>query len=149
MNGVKKIISVMAESFPYEIFWNDPRPEISWDTPDGLWVGHWKYGWYDQIGNEVVKLSDEFEYEVWQPDLRADRIYTYLYNENLSHKLFPAKLKRKTYGLKKFSYASSEMIVENLISESRINKIIIHLDGLNHGVCREILHLDLECPVVG
>ena len=138
----------MSESFPYEIFWNDPRPEISWDTPDGLWVGHWKYGWYDQIGDEVLKLTDEFEYEVWQPDLRADKIYTYAYNKNLSHKLFPAEIKRKLYGLKKITYVTSKSIMENLITESTKNRLIIHLDGINPGISREVLDLNLNCPIV-
>ena len=60
-----KIINILYHPPAYEAYINQPRPEINWDTPDGNWVGIWGYDWPDVIGNEVLKLTDELEYDVW------------------------------------------------------------------------------------
>jgi glycosyltransferase involved in cell wall biosynthesis len=137
----RKIIYLMSESFPYEIFWNDPRPDVNWEIKDGLWVGHWKYGWFDQIGNEVAKLSDDFSCEVWQPDCRADKIYTYRYHEKLCHRLFPARERKQLHGMKVVKYVTSPLMIKRLLYEQSRNKLLLHLDGLRQGVVRDILRL--------
>jgi glycosyltransferase involved in cell wall biosynthesis len=136
-----KILFIMSEPFPYELFWNDPKPEVSWDIGIGQWVGHWKYGWYDQIGAELTKLTDGFVCEIWQPDLRADKIYTYAYNDRLCHRLFPAMITKSTYGLKMIEHVRSRCICECLFQEQTKHRLILNLDGIGMGIVRDVLNI--------
>ncbi|GAG79491.1 unnamed protein product [marine sediment metagenome] len=132
----------------YDLFWDDPRPEINWNTPDGRWVGIGGYDWVDLIGKEVLKLTDEFEYEVWQPDLRADKIYTHVFSNGLIRKLFPAEQKKKLYGIKKIKYTVSQSIYENLVKETRRNRVILRLGAPSFEINRNIIDLGLSCPII-
>jgi len=143
-----KIINIMPFPPAYELFWNEPRPEISWNTPNGTWVGVWGKDWSELIGKEVLKSTNEFEYEVWQPDLRADRIYTHTFTNGLVRKLFPAELKKRIYGFKKNEYVVSRSLYSNLITENIGNKVMLHLNGINPGISRNVLSLTLNCPIV-
>ena len=96
-----KIINIISHPPAYEAYRNDPKPEINWDIPDGEWIGIWGYSWPDQLGNAVLSQSNKFDYEVWQPDLRADKIYSHTYKNGLSHYLFPGQKIVKYMGLKK------------------------------------------------
>jgi len=84
------IIHIINHPPAYEEYSDKPRPDVNWDTPDGLWVGIWGYDWSDLLASEVLKLTGEFKHEVWQPDLRADKIYSYTFENGLIHRLFPA-----------------------------------------------------------
>ena len=64
----------------YEIYKGEQRPEINWETNDNSWVGIWGYDWGDLLGNAILSQTNEFEFEVWQNDLRADRIYEYTFD---------------------------------------------------------------------
>lgn len=74
----------------YEEYSDKPRPVINWNTPNGNWVGIWGYDWSDQLASEILKITYAFEHEVWQPDLRADRIYSHTFENGLTHRMFPA-----------------------------------------------------------
>jgi glycosyltransferase involved in cell wall biosynthesis len=87
-----KIIHIMNHLPAYEEYPDKPRPAINWDTSNDSWVGIWGYDWSDQIANEVLKLTDEFEHEVWQPDVRADKIYSHTFENRLIHRSFPASI---------------------------------------------------------
>jgi len=143
----RKIINIMCHPPAYNLFWNDPKPEINWDTPDGKWVGVWGKDWAELIGKEVLKLSDEFIYEVWQPDLRADKIYTHTFSDGLVRRLFPAVSVGRFYGLKKRKYVFSQSICRSLAIENMKNEIVVHLNGVHSGISRSILSLTLDCPV--
>ena len=105
-----KIISILPHPPAYDLYKNEPRPRINWDTPAGDWVGIWGYDWADQIGNEILKRTDKFKYEVWQPDLRADKIYSHTFESGLKHKLFPAEKKIVFNGYKFISEIYSKNI---------------------------------------
>jgi len=85
-----KIIHIINHPPAYEEYADKPRPAINWDTPNGSWVGIWGYDWSDQIANECIKISNEFEHEVWQPDLRADKMYSHTFENGMTHRIFPA-----------------------------------------------------------
>jgi glycosyltransferase involved in cell wall biosynthesis len=85
----------------YDAYANLPRPEVNWDTFDGSWVGIWGYDWADLLAIEVSKIYDKFEHEIWQPDLRADKIYSKEILPGVVHRLFPAHAKYQWVGLKK------------------------------------------------
>lgn len=85
-----KIINIINHPPAYEEYSDKPRPATNWDTPDGNWVGIWGYDWADQISAEIIKISNKFDCEVWQPDLRADKIYSHTFENGLVHRMFPA-----------------------------------------------------------
>ena len=91
-----KVVYIINRHPPYEEYSNKPRPKWNWDTETGTWVGIWDYEWGDLIGKSLIQYSDRIEFEVWQTDLRADKIYTAELGERLVHKNFPA---RKQYTL--------------------------------------------------
>ena len=109
-----KIIHIMDHCPAYEEHDNLPRPEINWNTPHGEWVGIAGYDWPDLVGIEVLKIEPEIRYEVWQPDLRADRIYSHSFSNGLIHTLFPAVLKKERSGLKKKQNPYSQSIIDSL-----------------------------------
>jgi glycosyltransferase involved in cell wall biosynthesis len=95
-----KVINIMSHPPAYGIVENEPRPEVNWDAPAGRWLGIWGKDWHDLLGHEILKITDELEYEVWQPDYRADKIYTHRFDYGLVHKLFPARIKKYRDGLR-------------------------------------------------
>ncbi|UCF70160.1 MAG: glycosyltransferase family 4 protein [candidate division WOR-3 bacterium] len=143
-----RIVNIRAQPPAYDLYWNDPRPRINWDISDGSWVGIWEYGWADLIGRQVLRYSDGFEYEVWQPDLRADKVYSYTFSGGLVHKAFPATLRRKKYGFKNIDFVSAKAIYDRLLSMRRDGEMLVHLNGINLGIGRDVLSLELGCPVV-
>ena len=95
-----KVINIVNHPPAYEGHRGRPRPEINWDLPNGSWVGIWGYEWHNIIGNHVLKVANDINYEVWQPDLRADKIYQHTFENGLVHKLFPAIQIKFRHGFK-------------------------------------------------
>jgi len=139
-----KIIYIMSHSPAYEMYKNESRPEINWDIPNGSWVGIWGYDWGDQLGNAVLAQTNDFEFEVWQPDLRADKIYEYKFKTGLVHKLFPAELKKTSSG--KFTF--SLPIIDTIKTERKSKNIFLHT-GILVDFVRLILDEVGELPVLG
>lgn len=128
--GDMSIICIMSHTPPYDIYSNEPRPELNWNMPNGKWVGIWGYEWPDLLGNELLKISDEINYEVWQPDLRADRIYSHKFKNGLVHKLFPSRRKYYFDGLKIRKGIYSKAIISELYKEIEEKKnVILHLNA--------------------
>ncbi|MGE5343001.1 MAG: glycosyltransferase family 4 protein [Candidatus Omnitrophota bacterium] len=123
-----KIINILPDAPWYDGFRHQPRPAIHWDTAQGQWVGIWGADWPDLIGKEVLKLTDQFDYEVWQPDLGADNVYSHRFENGLIHRLFPASLKREFYGIKIKGSIVCPRMVEAMKRETKV-RCIIHLNG--------------------
>ena len=141
MSDKIKIINILDQPPAYEEWGHKPRPALNWNTPDGSWVGIWGYDWPDQIGEQVLKQSDEFIYEVWQIDPRADKIYTAVLPSGVIHKLFPASKKYYFNGFK----VGTDYFSDTLIHQIRrlTNSSIIHLNGgLDINLNRKILQLN-------
>jgi glycosyltransferase involved in cell wall biosynthesis len=128
----------MSHPPAYELYWNAPRSEIHWETPSGQWVGIGGYDFADQIGQEVLKVTDEVEYEVWQPDLRADKIYSHKFESGLIHKLFPSKIKKKMHGMRIVNQISSEDLT-NKVKQLLSGNVILHLHSLGDFISQEII----------
>jgi len=143
-----KIINIIHHPPAYEWYSNEPRPEINWDTPGGQWIGIWGYDWEDVVGKEVLKLTNEFEYEVWQPDSRADKIYSHTFKNGFKHKLFPAVNKRKLYGVRLMNKVCSDSMLRELENYSKDKNVILHLNGGIFGLTKEILDSLNTMPLV-
>jgi glycosyltransferase involved in cell wall biosynthesis len=118
-----------------------PRPHWNWNTPDGSWVGIWGYDWSDLLAIEVRKVNTESEHEIWQPDLRADRIYSQEIFPGVTHKLFPAFKKTKWIGLRKSIECDSPAEIQFLHTEN-IADIIFHIgQSITSKINRDLLEL--------
>ncbi len=124
-----KIINILSHIPDYDFLKDEPRPTVNWDTPDGNWVGIYRNEIPDKLGKEVLKFTDEFEYEVWQPDYRADKIYSHQFEDGLIHRLFPAEDVPEIHGLKIRKEITSPVMVEFLNEYAGENKVVINLNG--------------------
>ena len=87
-----KIISIMPGGPTYHFSPNE-KPEICWEKQDGNFVGFWPREWLDLLGEAILKQTNRYEWEVWQPDYRADKIYSKTLETGVTHRLFPAEVK--------------------------------------------------------
>jgi len=125
-----KVINIVNHPPAYEGHRGRPRPEVNWDLPNGSWVGIWGYEWQDIAGNKVLGVADDLEYEVWQPDLRADKIYGHTFKSGLVHKLFPTVKKKFIHGFHLREDLYSEILMYELEKEVNSGQpIIIHLNA--------------------
>jgi len=143
-----KIINIIPHPPAYELYINEPRPKINWNTPNGSWVGIWGYDWADQIGNEILKRTNKFSFEVWQPDLRADKIYEHKFENGLIHKLFPAN--RINSLLPANGNLSCPEMVLNIFKEKLDNKLILVLHGapFSNSISRNIIYNFSSLPII-
>lgn len=104
----------------------DEKPDVWWKKPDGNWLGFWKREWPDLLGEAVLKQTDQYEWEVWQPDYRADRIYSKTLETGVTHHLFPAKERIYRLGIRpQNDFFSEDMIL--LLKKIQNDPIILHL----------------------
>jgi len=142
-----KIISIMDHPPAYDWHADQPRPAANWDTPAGQWVGISGYDWPDQLGRAVRAETSEFDYEIWQPDLRADKIYESALGDGLVHKQFPAVGKKHFYGVKRIATVSSPAMTAELRRQGKNGKVLLHLHG-DPLSFREILSSFKEFPII-
>lgn len=131
----------------YEEYADKPRPATNWDTPNGSWVGIWGYDWADLLSVEVRKICKEFAHEIWQPDLRADQIYTKEIYPGVSHILFPANEFSKWIGLRK----SKELYSPGMIIKARSysNIKVFHIgQSVTSSINKKLLELFPNVPFV-
>ncbi len=142
-----KIINILPHKPDYDYLKDKPRPEVNWDTPDGNWVGIYRNEIPDKLGEEILKYSGEFEFEVWQPDYRADKMYSHRFEDGLVHRLFPAEDIKNLHGVKVMKEIRSSSLLRFLKEYSEANKVIINLNGdfgqMNFEVLEEFGHLPI------
>ncbi len=144
-----KIINIVPHPPAYDCYADTPRPKITWEIGENQWVGIWNIEWPDLIGNEILKLTDEFIYEVWQPDPRARNIYSCTYSNGLTHKLFPAKIHLKRVGFKRIQEVYSPELYHKLWYEIKTKQIILHLNDLSFQINQDIINLiQNDAPVL-
>jgi glycosyltransferase involved in cell wall biosynthesis len=90
------------------------NPPICWHKHDGTVVGFWPHEWLDILGKAVLKESDRYEWEVWQPDYRADSIHSKMLETGVTHRLFPAEERIYRPGLRVQKGIFSRMIISHL-----------------------------------
>lgn len=139
-----KVIYIFSSPPAYELYYNQPRPKINWDTSDGNWVGIWGYDWGDQLGNAVLRANKNIEFEVWQVDFRADKIYSHKFENGLVHKLFPAYKKKENFT----EYYHSDLLLSELSILSKSNNVLLHL-GANGLFNWKIAIQFSQLPIIG
>lgn len=122
-----RIISIMPHGPAYG-YYKGARPEIAWDKPGGEVAGFWPREWMDLLGAEILKITERYEWEVWQPDYRADKTYSHKLDTGVTHRLFPAE--DKVYGrwpLARAWMASGELVKS--LREAAAGRVIVLLYG--------------------
>jgi len=107
-------------------FAGDERPPICWERPDGGVVGFWPREWLDFLGEAVLRVTDRYDWEVWQPDYRADRIYSHRLDTGVTHRLFPAEDRVYRPGIKRQRGMCSPSMLSTL-RESEHDPIVVML----------------------
>ncbi|MEK6767331.1 MAG: glycosyltransferase [Planctomycetota bacterium] len=120
-----KIINIMPHGPCYH-YSPDEKPDYWWEKQDGSWLGFWIREWPDLLGEAVLSVSGQYRWEVWQPDFRADKIYTKQLDTGLIHRLFPAKEKIYRPGVRAQSGIYSERMISH-IRKLRDTPIILQL----------------------
>ncbi len=143
----KKIISISPYVPVYSDVMQGPSPSFAWNSPNGDLLGVWSFDLLDLLPSEILKATDEFTFEVWHPDLRADKIYSHTFQNGLTCKLFPAIEERKMYGVNIFKEVHSPCLCEELKKESVSGNIIVHLQ-LNLLGFNKIILKEVNAPIV-
>ena len=106
------IINIIPHGPAYH-FSPDKKPDVFWEKSDGTFLGFWKREWPDLLGKAVFNETDHLAWEVWQPDYRAEKIYSKKVDEGFTHRLFPASDRYYKTGTKfKKSLFSEKIILE-------------------------------------
>lgn len=121
------IVNIMPHGPAYH-FAPHVCPDVFWGRPDGARVGFWAREWPDLLGEAVLKCSDAYEWEVWQPDLRADQVYSRTLSTGVTHRLFPAVEKNYRVGVRPQKGLYSEAMYSRL-GEISDTPFILHLHG--------------------
>lgn len=124
-----RIVNILPHKPDYDYMQDKPRPVINWDTPAGEWVGIYRNEIPDKLGGEVLKYTQEFVYEVWQPDYRADKVYSHQFEDGLVHRLFPAEDTKTWHGIKRMKEVSSPVMLDYLREYAREHLLILNLNG--------------------
>lgn len=90
------------------------KPDIYWEKPDGSLVGFWTREWLDLLGDTILKETDRYDWEVWQPDYRADKVYSKTLETGVIHRLFPAIEKTYRPGIRTQKGSFSEIMISQL-----------------------------------
>lgn len=122
-------------------FSTDEKPDVWWEKSDGGWLGFWTREWPDLLGEAVLKQTDQYEWEVWQADYRADRIYSNTLETGVTHRLFPARDKTFRVGVGTRKGIFSETVIAHL-RKFQNHPIILKLNG-TYGV-----HLPLYNEII-
>lgn len=143
-----RIINILTHPPSYENYKEGERMAVNWDLPDNQWIGMDGTEFPDLLGIEILKLTDEFIYEVWQPDYKADKIYTHRFPNGLIHRLFPAEEVTKQVGLKKVKETYSSNLVDFLKNLQLEEQVIINLNGNFNYFNFQLLELFQHLPLV-
>ncbi len=108
------ILNIQAHSPPYAFGPANERPDVYWEKSDGTCLGFWIREWPDLLGEAVLKVCDRYDWEVWQPDFRADQIYSKTLETGVIHRLFPAAERAYYPGIRPQKGIYSEKMLSRL-----------------------------------
>lgn len=87
-----------------------------WTNEQGDKIGIWKEDWGNQLGFKFKEFSPTIDFEVWRPDIRADKIYEHIFENGVINKSFPVRHRYFFNGFRCFKdYYSPE--IEHKIEE--------------------------------
>lgn len=132
------IVNILPHGPAYH-FSPHEKPDVAWQKPDGSWVGFWPREWPNLLGNAILNITDRYDWEVWQPDYRADKIYSETLSTGIRHILFPATDKVYRPGIRLVKEIFSEKIISRL-KEMAGFYFILQLHGFRVPFFNEIIN---------
>ena len=118
--GIKRlhIISLIGFSPKYE-FEKDEHKLIEssihyWRNIKGEMIGVWKEDSMHHRGLFFLECYPNAIWEVWRPDVRADKVYAHSFGNGLVHKSFPVSYCSMWNGLRKTKGIYSPLMVDHL-----------------------------------
>ncbi len=118
-------------SGPAYEFGGGSKPDVAWERPSGGVVCLWAREWHNLLGAEVLKVSGAYSWESWQPDLRADKVYSAALPTGVTHRLFPAVRGLYRVGLRKQECVFSEAMLAEL-EKAKGERLVLML-GATYG----------------
>jgi len=123
-----KIINIVPFPFAYYILENE-EPSVKWEIKNGSWCGIWEGNWSQRLGDALLNAGYKINYEVWRPDLKADKVYSHTFENGLIYKLFPAFSAKRFDSLKIREQLLSPALIENMKDITDSEDIIINLNS--------------------
>lgn len=123
----------------------------AWTNHNGETFGIPSRSHFLKLAKAITKIADDINYEIWQPDTRADKIYDYALTGNIHYKIFPTVTKNKLYGCRIIKKIYPLGLIEELIrlNDSQDAKnIVIRLDMVFDGYVKDIIRQITRIPVV-
>ena len=133
-----KILHFFPTVSVYSLVSDELQPDIILDRTENVVVGIFREHWVNQLSDAIVRETNDFEIEIWQPDHRAVKIYKHIFQNGVTHVLFPV-----VPGIhKNIEHDYSNMDVSSFLD--RINKChpdntIIHLHEYMNPATMEVL----------
>lgn len=153
MKSKPTVINIIYHAPAYELMNKGHKFDYDWNTPSGEYIGFDAIDWPDVITKEIIKRTDRYSFEVWQPDFKADKIYSKKISENYVRKLFPTNNYYYPFSFRLRKDNLSENIIEELRKYASENNIIIHLNSLRgiltYKICETFKHDNIPILVTG
>lgn len=124
------VVNIIYHTPAYKLMNSNHKFIYDWNTASGEYIGFDAIDWPDVLTKEIIKRTDKYSFEVWQPDYKADKIYSKKINDNYLRKLFPTKnyYYPFSFHLRKDNF--SRIIIEELLKYYSKGNIIVHLNSL-------------------
>lgn len=122
---MQKVILIMSFSTQETEYENQPRPEFCWTNPQGELLGIWDMEFSDIMLKRLVNHYPDYDCEIWQPELRADKIYSARLQERLTHSKFPASLLKVRKRFKTIQVVYSEDILAKVRDYDNENTVFM------------------------
>ncbi|MCK5055855.1 MAG: glycosyltransferase [Candidatus Aminicenantes bacterium] len=123
-----KIINIIHFPIAYHMLEN-VKPVVKWKTGNGRWCGLWRGNWSQRLGDAILNTGKKIDYEVWRPDLRADKVYSHVFENGLIYKLFPSYSAKRFDLLKIREQLLSPALIKGLKEVTDGGDVIIHLNS--------------------
>ena len=85
-----------------------------WYNDKGEKIGVWREDWAYQLGNKMLDNYSDIIWEVWRPDIRADKVYSHAFDNGLITKSFPVMAIRLWSGVRKSKFIYSPKMINYL-----------------------------------
>jgi len=104
-----------SPKFGYEIGNNAlSRADHIWYNNHGQKIGVWLEDWGFQLGVKIIGKYQNIKWEVWRPDVRAEKVYSHTFYNNLTTKSFPIEYVRLWSGIRKSNFIYSPQMLNYL-----------------------------------
>ena len=124
-------IMTFSPKFAYEKD-NDSlkRADHIWKNNKNQEIGVWLLDWAYKLGFKFINKNKNYIWEVWRPDIRADKIYTHTFDNGMNCKSFPVRKKTIRSGIRINKYVYSPLMVneiKKIKDQKNKNKLLVVL----------------------